>query len=149
MCVCFCGGRLTRPSSLSSRARTPVLSVKSFTLTDGSGWVVVKSPWVPHLKNTSILMFKNIFTLKTKDNSGPTGGPTETFNGRPGLFLVNRDFQRPSGTIYGAAHPLEGLAIVLLPQVCNINLCQMVHAMCLSMHNEVPQRRDCCKGHEK
>lgn len=28
---------LTRPSSLSSRARTPVLSVKSFTLTDGSG----------------------------------------------------------------------------------------------------------------
>lgn len=37
MCVCFCGGGLTRPSSLSSRARTPVLSVKSFTLTDGSG----------------------------------------------------------------------------------------------------------------
>lgn len=100
MCVCFCGGRLTRPSSLSSRARTPVLSVKSFTLTDGSGWVVVKSPWVPHLKNTSITMFKNIFTLKTKDNSGPRG-PTGTFNGLPGLFLANWDFQWRTGIIYG------------------------------------------------
>lgn len=37
-------GRLTRPSSLSSRARTPVLSVNSLTLTTGSGCVVVKSP---------------------------------------------------------------------------------------------------------
>lgn len=35
---------LTLPSSLSSSARTPVLSVKSFTLTTGRGWVVVKSP---------------------------------------------------------------------------------------------------------
>lgn len=38
------GGRLTRPSSLSSRARTPVVSVNSLTLTTGSGCVVVKSP---------------------------------------------------------------------------------------------------------
>lgn len=42
-------GALTRPSSLSSRARTPVLSVKSFTLTAGSACVVEKSPWVPQL----------------------------------------------------------------------------------------------------
>lgn len=40
----------TRPSSLSSSANTPVLSVNSFTLTAGSGCVVVKSPWVPQLK---------------------------------------------------------------------------------------------------
>lgn len=40
---------LTFPSSLSSRAKTPVLSVNSFTLTAGNGWVVVKSPCVPHL----------------------------------------------------------------------------------------------------
>lgn len=40
---------LTFPSSLSSRAKTPVLSVNSFTLTAGNGWVVVKSPWVPQL----------------------------------------------------------------------------------------------------
>lgn len=39
----------TLPSSLSSSARTPVLSVKSFTFTAGNGWVVVKSPWVPQL----------------------------------------------------------------------------------------------------
>lgn len=41
---------LTFPSSLSSRANTPVFSVNSFTLTAGRGWVVVKSPWVPQLK---------------------------------------------------------------------------------------------------
>lgn len=40
---------LTFPSSLSSRANTPVLSVNSFTFTAGNGWVVVKSPWVPQL----------------------------------------------------------------------------------------------------
>lgn len=46
---------LTLPSSLSSRANTPVLSVNSFTFTAGSGWVVVKSPWVPQLHtNTNI-----------------------------------------------------------------------------------------------
>ena len=39
----------TFPSSLSSRANTPVLSVNSFTFTAGNGWVVVKSPWVPQL----------------------------------------------------------------------------------------------------
>lgn len=44
------GLSVTRPSSLSSRARTPVLSVKSFTLTAGRGCVVVKSPWVPQLR---------------------------------------------------------------------------------------------------
>lgn len=42
-------GALTRPSSLSSKARTPVLSVNSFTFTAGSAWVVEKSPWVPQL----------------------------------------------------------------------------------------------------
>lgn len=40
---------LTLPSSLSSRASTPVLSVNSFTFTAGSACVVVKSPWVPQL----------------------------------------------------------------------------------------------------
>lgn len=48
---------LTFPSSLSSRASTPVLSVNSFTFTAGNGWVVVKSPWVPQLhthKHTQI-----------------------------------------------------------------------------------------------
>ncbi len=44
------GLRVTRPSSLSSRAKTPVLSVKSFTLTAGRGCVEVKSPWVPQLR---------------------------------------------------------------------------------------------------
>lgn len=46
-------GKVTLPSSLSSSASTPVLSVNSFTLTPGRGWVVVKSPWVPHLKDTT------------------------------------------------------------------------------------------------
>lgn len=45
----FLQGALTRPSSLSSKARTPVLSVNSFTFTAGSAWVVEKSPWVPQL----------------------------------------------------------------------------------------------------
>lgn len=55
----FCFGKnktsVTLPSSLSSRASTPVLSVNSFTLTAGRGCVVVKSPWVPQLKDTKIL----------------------------------------------------------------------------------------------
>lgn len=37
------------PNSLSSRANIPSASAKSFILTWGSGWVVVKSPWVSHL----------------------------------------------------------------------------------------------------
>lgn len=54
----FCYGRseansVTLPSSLSSSASTPVLSVNSFTLTAGRGCVVVKSPWVPQLKDTT------------------------------------------------------------------------------------------------
>lgn len=44
---------VTLPSSLSSSASTPVLSVNSFTLTAGRGCVVVKSPWVPQLKDTT------------------------------------------------------------------------------------------------
>lgn len=55
--VFLCPGRnktsVTRPSSLSSSASTPVLSVNSFTLTAGRGCVVVKSPWVPQLKDTT------------------------------------------------------------------------------------------------
>lgn len=46
-------GALTRPSSLSSKARTPVLSVNNFTFTAGSAWVVEKSPWVPQLQTES------------------------------------------------------------------------------------------------
>lgn len=54
----FCYGKseansVTLPSSLSSSASTPVLSVNSFTLTAGRGCVVVKSPWVPQLKDTT------------------------------------------------------------------------------------------------
>lgn len=55
----FCAGEneanrsVTLPSSLSSSASTPVLSVNSFTLTAGRGCVVVKSPWVPQLKDTT------------------------------------------------------------------------------------------------
>ena len=43
------GRRITFPISLSSRANMPWLSVYSFTLTTGSGCVVVKSPCVSHL----------------------------------------------------------------------------------------------------
>ena len=49
--VCLSKTSVTRPSSLSSSASTPVLSVNSFTLTAGRGCVVVKSPWVPQLKD--------------------------------------------------------------------------------------------------
>lgn len=44
------GRRTTFPNSLSSSANIPGFSVKSFTFTAGSGWLVVKSPCVSHLK---------------------------------------------------------------------------------------------------
>lgn len=53
MCVIVALIGVTLPSSLSSSASTPVLSVNSFTLTAGRGCVVVKSPWVPQLKDTT------------------------------------------------------------------------------------------------
>jgi len=67
------GLRVTRPSSLSSRAKTPVLSVKSFTLTAGRGCVEVKSPWVPqlrththtHTNSIDVLGFRLLFIFYT------------------------------------------------------------------------------------
>lgn len=53
ICVIVAVRGVTLPSSLSSSASTPVLSVNSFTLTAGRGCVVVKSPWVPQLKDTT------------------------------------------------------------------------------------------------
>jgi len=49
------GWRMTRPSSLSSRANLPSASAYSFIFTKGSGCVVVKSPWVSHLDHQSAL----------------------------------------------------------------------------------------------
>ena len=42
--------RLTLPSSLSSSASIPELSVYNLTLTTGNAWEVVKSPWVSQLQ---------------------------------------------------------------------------------------------------
>lgn len=46
------GRNVTLPISLSSSASMPGFSVYNFTLTTGSGCVVVKSPWVSHLRET-------------------------------------------------------------------------------------------------
>lgn len=75
-------GVLTRPSSLSSKARTPVLSVNSFTFTAGSAWVVEKSPWVPQLWTESERSVWRLCLDKAKlscllaswVNAGLTGG---------------------------------------------------------------------------
>lgn len=76
ICVIVALRGVTLPSSLSSSASTPVLSVNSFTLTAGRGCVVVKSPWVPQLKDT---------TKDTPEVSFHNSGRAECLTGKDSL----------------------------------------------------------------